>query len=193
MTPHPYVTTLSQAKAYLGLSDTSMDAQIEVFLPVITDFLVGEYGNLNNDYLVRLTCKATSGSTTIEVVNPSAICVGDVLHSTVFADESEILSVDYVAGTAVISTAATADADTMMSFRVVPAGAKPTIAQMLLYKIKGNSVSGASGDMVDVKSKKYGPVSVTFAGAGEGGSISSHGYPTKLIMALRQYRRGRFV
>ena len=191
----PYIITLEQVKSYLGIADTTYDAQLNIYIPVISDFLVGNYGYLNNSFLLTAAGEATIGSTdiTLSVSDAKILNIGDVLLSTAYANNTVVSDIDYVTGIVTMDNVAISTVSEDMYFSIFPVAAKSTASQLIWFKIGTISTSGATSDMTDVKTKKYGPVSVTFEGAGGTGSISANGYPTKLLNALRQYKRPRFA
>ena len=63
----PYVITQAQVKTYLGITDTTYDTQIDLYLPVVTDDLTRKNGICNQSFLYDTTCTADTTDTLTDV------------------------------------------------------------------------------------------------------------------------------
>lgn len=190
----PYVITLDQVKAYLGIEDTAQDAQLSLFIPAVSDAVINY---LNKEYLSIISGTISDLSAVITEVpehHVAAISAGDIIESSAFTSgvsAATVVSVDRQAGTITMSEEATADYSGYIDFRSLPVGAKPTVSQMVLFRMIGGSVSGATNQMAGgVTSRKYGPISVNF---GSDATIGASGFPKGLESGLWDYKRPRFA
>lgn len=189
----PYVITQSQVKSFLNISDTSFDTQIDLYIPIVSDDITRENGICNQDFLFAGTAD-TAGTDTLSNVSLTFDQWDDLYTGSVIqinGEDGVILSFDESAAEIVLESALTkTDLAQDLFIRNFPYGSKPIISQMILYKIREGSVSGATfGD--EIASRNIGPVSVSFAGKGSN-TVNGYGYPSALFKSLATIRKPRF-
>jgi len=187
----PYVITLSQVKAYLGISATTYDTQINLYIPDVTDDLTRPQGICNQSFLLEGTAD-TDGTVTLSNVSIdySDLYEGSCIY--INGEDGVIVSYDEDASTVTLTDALTKTATGQaLIIRNFPVGAKQTVAKMVMSKI-GQTTTNTDG-IKDVKSKSIGPVSVTFSGGTQNDTMDRFGYPESLTKALKTIRRMRFV
>lgn len=190
----PYIMNRTQVKTYLGISDTSYDAQIATFLPTVSDAVLDF---LNRTDLQEISGTIANGSdkiTGVSSVDLAVLSVGNIIKGSGFddgVDAPSILAIDEGAGEIQMSANASTDGTFDFEFCTFPLGGKPIAAQMVLYRILGGSVAGAKKQAGGNKtSERYGPISVSFGGDSE---IGTSGFPKSMEKALWSYKRPRFA
>lgn len=189
--PVPYVLTLEQVKNILGITDTTYDAKINEMLPVVTDFLCGKYGYLHNDFMLRMEITTTHGSSIVKVQAAGNIFIGNTLYSSAFHLSASVRVVQPTLERIMMTEPATIDKTEIAYFRQLPFSARVTVAKMVMFKVQQATIDAVPQDVATIKSKKYGPISVTFGDSS--GAVGVGGYPESLIKALRDVKKVRFV
>lgn len=176
----PYIMTRSQVKTYLQITDTSYDALIDAYLPVVSDDIALI---TNNSFIVSRTGTLTTASQTITDMTTSLLESGNVVSTSDFA-QAEITAVD---DTSIdTDTAASVDlADTDVYINVFPLAKKPLAARMVMYNIKKYTDTLDNGPL---SAETVGSYSWKAANTGKGAA----GYPQWIIDGLKEITRPRF-
>lgn len=188
----PYVITPTQVKQYLNITDATYDLQIDIWIPVVSDFLVNaNNGYLNSEYLETGTADTTDTDATLTSVlsiEYDNLQSGNVVKIAGVADNVTITDYDEDNTTIELSSAATATAEgSTLYIRVLPAGAKAVVAKMIWYMIDTNNITKETG----IKTERIEDYSVTYTdrisqlGAGD--------YPQAYLDGLSNYRRPKFI
>jgi hypothetical protein len=192
----PYVITKELVKTYLGITDTTYDDQIDLYIPTITDDITRRNGICNQSFLFSGSADTDATVTLSNVSLPS--CQWDLLYegSCIYinGEDGVIESFDESAKTITLSDALTkTDTAQVLLIRNFPVGAKSVASQMVLYKINEGSVDGATfGETV--KSRSIGPVSVSLGdSSSSSSSATSFGYPVSLTNQLSSIKRPRYI
>jgi hypothetical protein len=187
---NPFVITLKQVKSLLQLNDNIYDSAIETFIPVVSDFLVGKNGYLNNDYLVELTCD-TNTSQLLTNVDTDDLEFGAVIECLGF-DTGTVapVIVNYDDDSIVLDKTSTSSLiNTDLNIRVFPYGFKSTVAKMVWYLVGKNTISKVAKGQV--KSEKIEDYSVTFADSFT--VLGAGGYPKAFLDELQELRTPKFI
>ena len=187
----PYVITQTQVKAYLSISDTTYDTQIDLYIPDVTDDLTRNNGICNQSFLYTGTAD-TAGTVTLSNVSLSSAqwaCLYEGSCVYINGEDGVISSFDWTAETITLETALTeTETDQELLIRNFPKGSKAIVSQMILSKIDGGTVAGV---VKDITSESIGPVSVSYADTANG-VYDNFGYPSNLTKALRTIRVPRY-
>lgn len=194
----PYVMNRAQVKKFLSITGSEYDVRIDTFLPAVSDALVGAYGFLHKYYLIDTIGTLSAGSIDITNMTDTALAMlseGDILYAgpteSDGPDALEIMMVNRSSGSITMSGNLSGTGASELTFRIVPNGAKPYIAQAVLARMSSGTIEGATAAAAgDKKSEKYGPVSITYGG---GGQIGVSGFPAAIEKALLPYRRPYFL
>ncbi len=187
----PYVITLEQTKAYLGIDDTTYDTQISLYLPTVSDDLCRANGICNQDFLISgeadLDGTDTLSNVLLSDYEWESLYIGAVI--LIYGEDGVISSIDQDAGTIKLESALTGTStEELISIRNFPTGSKPVVAQMIAYKISKTSIDAAGSG--EVKSRSVGPLSVTFDNGS--GTVGLYGYPQSITNGLKNIERPRF-
>jgi hypothetical protein len=185
----PYVITRAQVKTYLGITDITYDAQIDTWIPVVSDFLVGENGYLNCSFLLEGVADTNSSNLLTEVsgIDLSTVYEGSVVDIESIPDGSTVVS--KTTDTITLDNVATSTlADQTLLIRNFPIGYKDIVANLVWYKIGNQTTAKAATGTV--KSEKIEDYSITFddtwSKKGQGG------YPKALLDGLDAIKKPRF-
>lgn len=186
--------TVAEVKTYLGITDTSYDAGIAIYLPAVTDDLTRKNGICNQSFMFEQRCDTDStavlSNVTLTAKEWDCLYIGATV--LINAEDHTILTYDETARTITLDSAVSITADNQKLYiRNFPIGAKPVVAQMILYKINEGSISGATFGK-EVASKSIGILSVSFKGDSSNVTKDRFGYPSELTAGLRTIKRPRF-
>jgi len=177
--------TLAEFKTYLQISDSSYDAGYTAYIEAVSadvEEMANQYFNL------AYTVTTVKGSQFLD----SAVELYDLFAGMTVTGTgipSRAIIQDTTLYQAELNKYCTADGSITATFNATPEQIKPVIANMVMFKIQ-NSTAANGGDVVDLKSKSIGPVSVSF---GSGAAIdSNYGYPKNLVKSIRKIRRISF-
>lgn len=203
MTPNivPYAMNRQQVKSMLGITDASKDADIDAFLPIVTDDLFRINGILNQSFFITARGDVTTGSDTITNIATVGIrplaelrsmyAVGNVIEAPGFdtgPDAPVIVSVGE--NEIQLSAVATAtEQEARIEARTLPIGVHQTVAQMVMFRIE-SAMPVSTGKSGGVASRSIGPTSITYDTANA--SSGSSGYPRRLVSDLALVKRPRF-
>jgi len=161
--------TRAKVKTFLGIGDTSYDAQIDVYIPIVSTDI---RRILNNEFDLYVTASYTTASTDIILPDyrkyqdihgyyyPQArYWVGQVLQGNGIPDDTYIQSYNPLTDIFTLS-ATTTDSD-LYVYPTIRISQWPTISKMIFYKI--SKATTASATERTVSSKTYGPVSLTYS------------------------------
>ena len=192
---NPLVMTREQVKTYLQIVDITYDNQIDTFLPLVSDFLVGRKGYLNQTFLLEGSADTTNLS--VDLTNVAGIDYDEIeVNNTVKINNvptgvtgAVISDFDEDTSTITLDQAATASAtEQTLYIRNFPEGYKDIVAAMVWYKIRKQTINKAATG--EVKSEKIEDYSVTFSD--EWGKIGQGGYPQSYLDGLNDIRKPRF-
>ena len=191
---NPLIMTREDVKTYLQITDTTYDNQIDVFLPQVSDFLVGRNGYLNNTYLLEGSADTTNLSpdltnVTLDFDDLETEYTVDIANVPTGVTGAKISSLDSDNSTITLDNNATASATSQdLKVRNFPLGYKDIVANMVWYKIGNQTITKAATG--GVKSERIEDYSITFPDSwsekGQGG------YPKDLLMGLETIRTPRF-
>jgi hypothetical protein len=169
--------TLAKVKSYLGITDTTYDTAINTYIPIAESDLVRI---CNNNFNKIIAIDFASGSNTGTLQEFYPIEVYTVIQGTGILPDSYIIEYNEPDGEIMLNTNVTVDVEEMIY--TIPLGVEPLLAQMVWFKVTRNNQAAATESKL--KSKKVGPLSVTYSDA----EINSKwDYPSKIIDSLPLY------
>jgi len=190
--------SLATVKAQLGLTDDTHDSAITALIPVVssdirrilnnnfTGFFFTSYKSGENSFIPTYGNNWVGGRDRgyygrlygpDRVIDFPTLEPGQVLQGEGIPDDAYIESYDGSNERFTLSVAATEDGHRL--FPTVNISQWPTISQMIWYRIN-NSLQKTAGEK-QVKSKNYGPVSITYA---DSEINRKYNYPQALINQL---------
>lgn len=190
--------SLATVKTFLGISDTTYDAAITAMIPIAE----AKYREISGyDFNWMIYVQFESGENTFEVgcvdyavkfgdaflsgepAKDSSLWqlrYGDIIEGTGIPAETYITAIDTFENTVTVSANFTADSDRMRVTTNI--SYRPIMSQLIWYMISQQSTTAI--DTKDLKSKKVGPLSVTFA---DDEINSSFGVPMKIVNSILKY------
>lgn len=184
---NPYVIDRETVKSLLQISDTSQDALIDLYLPIVSDDI-----NIitNYDWVKEYTGTLANTSTTITDITLTDISKG-WLVSTQDYTQAIVTDADLDNNTLTVDTAAITDTEgATIKINEFPVGKRIVVAQMVGFQIAKN-IGTASTTKGSVVTKSLPPLSVTYDN--NDSSIAKYGYPSYMINSLKSISRVRFT
>lgn len=173
-----------KVKAMLGISDATYDAQIAVFLPIVSADVRRILNTELNDYFTAsyssadATIDISDGSTTrkygTQSMKLTPVKIGDVVEGDNIEADTYVIGYNYTTYKHTLSDAPGGTGSYIE--RTINIRQWPTIAKMVFYKITKNTTGSATEK--NVSSKSIGSVSVSY---GEGEINKQWDYPQVLI------------
>lgn len=195
------IITRDEVKANLGITDSSQDAKIDQFIPVV-DAAVRSY--TNNNYKQRMHANVVTGSADVKIVPAIYACDGDIIDysslcykypgynlskwlqvgqrmkGTGITEGTYITDVDDDLSTITLSAVATADYNGLV-YGTSTVAEGFTFSKMVMDLIDQNNTSVDAGG---VQSITEGPTSVTYQ---KGASDKINGISRGLFAGLKRY------
>ena len=177
--------TLEEFKTYLQLKDVTYDLGYAAFIAAVSAD-VEDMSNQRFDLEYAVTL--TNSSNFISSDNPLYdIFEGCIVTGSGIPDRTIVQNTSLYQAS--VNKYATASGSITATFNPVPEQVKPVIANMIMYKIMNNTYT-AGGEVVDLKSKSIGPLSLSF---GTGAAIDrDYGYPKNLVKSIKRIKRIAF-
>jgi len=181
--------SLETVKTFLGLTDSTYDAQITAMIPIAEAKYREIAGSDFNNY-----CAASyySGDTTIQLGGgfnfetpnmDSGVYVlgfGDIVTGTGIPDETYITAIDKINGQITLSDTLTDSGAAI--YGTTNISYRPVVSGLIWYLIGQQSTTAQ--DEKTVTSKSVGPLSLTYA---DGEVNSMYGVPQKIVDAIPKF------
>ena len=201
------IIDLATVKTYLGISATTYDILISLYIPDV-DAIVKDYTGLtfSDDFVCNttntspiVTVQSIERTSFVNVLNPlqSSILfyrtslkvsdyfkVGDYVTGSGLPSGATIIDIDDEDQTITLSGNCTATASGVACVKGFNRGYNRVVSQMVWYFVNTNNTSVNSD--IGVKSKTIGPVTTTFA---DSNINAKYGLPQSLLDALPKYAR----
>lgn len=186
----PYIITKEQVKAYLGITDTTYDDQIDLYIPDVSDDITRKSGICNQSFLIYATATTDGTAVLSDVyIDFDKLYIGSQIY--INGEDGEIESYDEDNNTITLTAALSNTAENQYLYiRNFPRGARQTIAKMVMFKIESTDTSTEGSK--ELTSESIGGVSFSYADI-SGSGYDKFGYPESLTKALRTIRRIRFA
>lgn len=182
----PLIMTKKQVKELLQITEVIYDNQIDTFLPVVSEFLVGSKGYLNNTFLVEGVADTTDQSIVLTNSTINNLEYGAVVKIAGVPSDAVVVDCDTDITLDQPATATSEGED--IAVRNFPYGYKDIVANMVWYKIGVQTQANEVSD--GVKSEKIEDYSITFD---DSWSIKGQGgYPMALLKGLDPVKKVRF-
>jgi hypothetical protein len=176
----PWVATREQVKTFLQIEDSSYDALIDTYLPIVSKDIKDITNNL---FVVDTTGDVTSGSAIVGNIDVTMIDFGNVFIAEGLERVSVLTINDETITVSANSSVTGTEVD--VKINVFPNSKKPVAAAMVMYNIKRyTEVIDFNGPL---KSERVG----NYTWTGDGGT--SAGYPQWMIDALAEITMPRFI
>lgn len=175
--------SLSEFKSYLQISDSTYDTLFAIYEPIIQELIEKITGKRFGVSYTVSTSENSNILTTTEEVYDDDVYAGASLSCDNLPDDT--LLYDWNAHSITVDKKATTTGSATLTVSIVPEALKLIASKMILFDIKGSTVTQANKG--GIASKSMGLVSVSYD---KNNSIDpKYGYPRSLIGAVKRFKR----